>query len=151
MVIVLAGILLATVSISVAPDDRAALERDARRVAELLSIAAEESRLRHRRIVWEADLDGFRFVFDDGVSRTLIVDDELLRERRWDRPLTRVARFDPRTPGQVEQAVLAAGADPLRVPVTREWVQPRWRLELAHATARVTLDFDEAGRATLAR
>lgn len=151
LVIALAGILLATVTLSVAPDERAELERDARRVGDLLAIAAEESRLRNRRIVWEADLAGFRFVLDDGSARTLIVDDELLRERRWSRPLTRLARSDPRTPERSEQVVLAAGADPLRIAVTREWVQPPWRLELAHESARVALDFDEAGRATVAR
>jgi hypothetical protein len=33
--------------------------------------------------------------------------------------------------------------------IAREWVQPRWRLELATEDASVRLDFDETGRAVL--
>jgi hypothetical protein len=33
--------------------------------------------------------------------------------------------------------------------VGREWVQPRWRLELVNEDGEVRVEFDEAGRATL--
>jgi hypothetical protein len=33
--------------------------------------------------------------------------------------------------------------------IAREWVQPRWRLELSNEDSTVRLDFDESGRATV--
>jgi len=37
----------------------------------------------------------------------------------------------------------------VRMAIAREWVQPRWRLELTNEDASVRLEFDESGRAAL--
>ena len=150
VVIVLAGILLSIVSINVTPDPRQQLQREAQRVGQLLGIAADEARIRQQPIAWEADLNGYRFVTEVGGERRLFTGDEMLRERNWDKPMTRVAVLDGGGP-QPAQVLLGPGAPPVRVAVAREWIQPRWRLELANEDGAVRVDFDEAGRATLAK
>jgi len=147
VVIVLAGILLSIVSISSAPDPHQDLAREASRVGQLFSIAADESRLRSAPIVWEADLHGYRFVTETGGERQIIVGDDLLRERAWERPLTRLAVLGGQSGERAAdgRTLLAAGAPPVRVALAREWVQPRWRLELANDLTQVAVDFDEKG------
>lgn len=150
VVIVLAGILLSIVTINVTPDPRQQLQREAERVAQLMGVAADEARIRQLPIAWEADLSGYRFVTEIAGERRLLTDDDLLRERRWDKPMTRVAVLDGGGP-QPAQVLLGPGAPPVRVAIAREWVQPRWRLELTNEDGAVRLDFDETGRATLVR
>jgi general secretion pathway protein H len=148
VVIVLAGILISLVSISTAPDPRQQLAREAERVGQLLATAADESRIRHVPIVWEADLRGFRFYLEGGGERQLIVGDDLLRERRWEQPLTRLAILEP---GRADstRVLLSAQAPPLRLPLAREWVQAPRRVELTQDNAQVALDLDEFGRGTV--
>ena len=144
VVIVLAGILLSIVTISVTPDDRQQLGREARRVGQLLSMAAEESRIRQQPIVWEADLHGYRFVTEVAGERRLLRDD-LLRERPWERELKTLAYYEAGRQGPT-QVLLGPGAPPLRIAVAREFVQSPWRLEIENEVGRAVLDIDEAGR-----
>jgi general secretion pathway protein H len=149
VVMVLAGILLTIVSVSVTPDPRQQLAREGRRVGQLLALAADEARIRQQPITWEADVNGYRFVSESGGERQLLTGDDLLRERNWDRTLKRLALVDVQ--GQrPTQIVLGPGAPPLRIPVAREWIQPRFRLEIANDIAEVAVEFDETGRGTLA-
>lgn len=148
VVIVLAGILLSIVTINITPDPRQQLQREAQRIGQLMGVAADEARIRQQPIAWEADLSGYRFVTEVGGERRLLTGDELLRERHWDKPMTRVAVLDGAGP-QPAQVLLGPGAPPVRVAVAREWVQPRWRLELVNEDGEVRVEFDEAGRATL--
>jgi general secretion pathway protein H len=149
VVMVLAGILLTIVSVSVTPDPRQQLAREGRRVGQLLALAADEARIRQQPITWEADVNGYRFVSESGGERQLLTGDDLLRERNWDRTLKRLALVDAQ--GQrPTQIVLGPGAPPLRIPVAREWIQPRFRLEIANDIAEVAVEFDETGRGTLA-
>lgn len=150
LVIVLAGILVTIVTVSATPDPRQQLQREAARVGQLFAIAADESRIRQAPIVWEADLRGYRFVTEINGERRLITDDDLLRERSWERPLTRAAVYEATGDNAASQVVLAQDAPPLRVPIVREWVQPRWRLELANDIAQVSVAFDETGRSNVA-
>jgi general secretion pathway protein H len=148
VVIVLAGLLLSIVTVSVTPDQRQQLGREAQRIGQLLRLAADESRIRQEPIVWEADLRGYRFVTEAGGERQLLTGDDLLRERNWDNELTRLALYEA---GQEQptQVLLGPGAPPLRLQIVREWVQPRYRLELTNDVARVAVEFDETGRGTL--
>ena len=148
VVIVLAGILVSVVTISVAPDPRQKLTREAERVGQLMALASDESRIRQLPIVWEADLRGYRFVAEVRGERQLLTGDDLLRERTWETPLTRLSVQDGAGP-QPAQVLLGPGAPPVRMAIAREWVQPRWRLELSNEDATVRLDFDESGRATV--
>jgi hypothetical protein len=113
-------------------------------------VAADESRIRQAPIVWEADLAGYRFVTEINGERRLITDDDLLRERAWDKPLSRLAVFEGPGDGAATQVILAAGAPPVRVRVLREWIQPRWRLEMSNEIAQVSVAFDESGRSDVA-
>jgi len=51
---------------------------------------------------------------------------------------------------QLAEVLLGPGAPPVRVAIAREWIQPRWRLELTSEDGAVRVDFDEVGRALLA-
>lgn len=148
VVIVLAGILLSIVTVSITPDPRQQLQREAQRIGQLMGVAADEARIRQQPIAWEADLNGYRFVTEIGGERRLLTGDDLLRERNWDKPMTRVAVLDGGGP-QPAQVLLGPGAPPVRVAVAREWIQPRWRLELVNEDGEVRIEFDEAGRAAL--
>jgi len=148
VVIVLAGILISMVTISVAPDPKQKLTREAQRVGQLMVLASDEARIRQLPIIWEADLRGYRFVAYVGGERQLLTGDDMLRERQWDTPLNRLSVRDGAGP-QPAQVLLGPGAPPVRMPIAREWVQPRWQLELANDDATVRLEFDEAGRATV--
>jgi general secretion pathway protein H len=150
LVIVLAGILVSIVTVSVTPDPRQQLQREASRIGQLFAIAADESRIQQVPIVWEADLTGYRFVTEINGERRLITGDDLLRERQWERPLERLAVFEAATGNVASQLVLGPGAPPVRVPIVREWVQPRWRLELANDIAQASVAFDETGRSNVA-
>ena len=150
VVMVLFGLLISMVSINIAPDPRQDLSREAQRIGQLMSISADESRIRQQPIVWEADLKGYRFVSQVGGDRQLIVGDDMLRERNWSRPLTRIAVFDPGIITTPSQILLSQGAPAVRRQVTQEWIQPRWRLEMQNDIAKVEIDFDENGRGVLA-
>jgi len=150
VVIVLAGILVSIVTISVTPDPRQQLQREASRIGRLFAIAADESRIRQEPIIWEADLTGYRFVTEVNGERKLITGDDLMRERQWERPLVRLAVFEAASGDTASQVVLGPGAPPVRVPIVREWVQPRWRMELANDVAQVSVAFDESGRSNVA-
>jgi len=150
VVIVLAGMLLMLVSVSVTPDPRQQLAAEGRRVGQLLALAADEARLRQQAIVWEADLYGYRFVSEAGGERQLLTGDDLLHERPWDHTLKRIALVDAQGQ-QPSQIVLGPGAPPLRVAVAREWIQPRFRLEITNDFAEIAVEFDETGRGTLAK
>jgi len=150
VVIVLAGILVTMVTISVTPDPTQQLTREAQRVGQLMALAADESRIRQKPIVWEADLNGYRFVTEVAGERQLVTGDDMLRERKWERPLTRLAVLDGGGP-QPAQVLLGPGAPPARMAIAREWIQPRWRLEMASEEVSVRVDFDESGRASVSR
>jgi len=147
VVMVLFGLLISIVTVSVTPDPRQDLVREAKRVGQLMSIAADESRIRQQPIIWEADLNGYQFVTRVAGERQLIVGDDLLRERRWSRPLSRIAVFDPEVIATPSQILLSHGAPAVHRPVAREWVQPRWRLEMQNDIAQVAIHFDENGLA----
>jgi general secretion pathway protein H len=148
VVIVLAGILISVVTISVTPDPRQKLTREAQRIGQLMVLASDEARIRQLPIVWEADLRGYRFVAEVAGERQLLTGDDLLRERSWETPLNRLAVQDGAGP-QPAQVLLGPGAPPVRIAIAREWVQPRWRLELSNDEATVSLEFDESGRAAV--
>jgi general secretion pathway protein H len=148
VVIVLAGILLSIVTVSVTPDDRQRLAREAQRVGQLFALAADEARIRQQPIYWEADLSGYRFVTIVAGERRLFSGDELLRERAWSEPLQKLA-LTPAGADRPSQVLLGPGAAPLRLAIAREWIQPPLRLELATASAQVAIDFDERGLGTV--
>jgi general secretion pathway protein H len=142
VVLVLIAVVTSVISISVTPDPRQSLTEQAQRLGLLLSLASDEARLRQQPISWEGDLNGYRFVTEAGGERQLLSNDDELRERTWQRPLTLLSITRE---GQLPQALLSQDAPALRLPIAREWVQPRWKIEMADGSADVIVDFDENG------
>lgn len=61
VVLVILGLVVGLVSSISRPDDRALLRLETERLAQLLDLAAQESRLSGKRIAWTADATGYRF------------------------------------------------------------------------------------------
>jgi len=61
VVLLIMGLLVGLVSAIVRPDDRGLLRLEAERLAQLLDLAATESRLTGKSIAWTADGPGYRF------------------------------------------------------------------------------------------
>lgn len=82
VVMLIMGLLVGLVSVVVQPDDRALLRVEAERLAQLMDIAATESRLTGKSIAWTADRSGYRFWrFSEDSGWSEIVVDDLLRAR----------------------------------------------------------------------
>lgn len=61
VVLLIMGVTAGLITALVRPDDRALLGAEAERLAQLLELAAEESRLTGRRIAWTAEGAQYRF------------------------------------------------------------------------------------------
>ena len=61
VMLLIMGLLAGLVSTIVHPDERALLRVEAERLAQLLDLAAAESRLTGHAIAWTADASGYRF------------------------------------------------------------------------------------------
>ncbi len=147
VVLVLIAILAGVVTVSTRPDAHQALARQAQRVGLLMGLAADEARLRREPIDWEADLRSYRFVVESENDRSTFAADEMLRERPWDPPLTRLAVIDLASGSS--RTLLSSSAPPIRVAAGHEWVQSPWRLELGNELASVAVEFDANGHAGL--
>jgi general secretion pathway protein H len=88
VVLLIMGLLIGLVSAVARPDPRGVLQVEAERLAQLLELAATESRLTGRFIGWTADETGYRFwrVREDGWSE--IHDNDLLRPRALPQDMT---------------------------------------------------------------
>ncbi len=82
VVLLIMGLFVGLVSAIVRPDDRALLRVEAERLAQLLDLAAAESRLTGNTIAWTADGPGYRFWRMTGDSEwSELRDSDLLRAR----------------------------------------------------------------------
>lgn len=89
VVLLIMGLLVGLVSVTAQPDDRALLRVEAERLAQLLDIAATESRLTGRSIAWTADGPGYRFwQFSEYSDWSEISDDDILRARMLPQGMT---------------------------------------------------------------
>lgn len=147
LVVVIITLLTSIITVTTRPDPHQALTTQAQRVGLLLNLAADESRMRREPIDWEADLHGYRFVVEAENGRSTLSGDDTLRERNWDPPLIRLAVVD--LASGIARTLVSPDAPPLRVTAAREWVQPRWRLELSNELASVAVEFDASGHAAL--
>ncbi|MEO8936823.1 MAG: GspH/FimT family pseudopilin [Burkholderiaceae bacterium] len=84
VVMVVLGILLGLVSLSIVPDPRAKLQRDAERLESLFALAAEEAQLTSRPIAWRGDEKGYAFFQRDRDQWVPFVGDAQFRARNWD-------------------------------------------------------------------
>ncbi len=82
VVLVIIGLFAGLVSAITRPDDRALLRLEADRLAQLLDLAATESRFTGKSIAWTADDSGYRFWrFNQDADWSEIRDDDSLRAR----------------------------------------------------------------------
>ncbi len=89
VVLMIIGLFLGLVSTIAQPDERAVLRVEAERLAQLLDLAAEESRFTGRSIGWTGEGPGYRFwrIGDDG-EWSEAGDSDLLRARTLPRGMT---------------------------------------------------------------
>ncbi len=141
VVVVLMGVLLATVAVTAFPDDGAKLRTEADRLAQLWTIAHDEAQIRVTPLVWEADGNAFRFLARDGSELVPVTDDNLLRARRWDVSPIQVTRLGA-------QSDASAGAT-VRVAFTRGVAQDPFAVELRYNAARAVVRGDGLGNFTV--
>jgi general secretion pathway protein H len=82
VVMLIMGLFIGLVSVIVRPDDRTALRVEADRLAQLLELAAEQSRLTGKPVAWVATGSSYRFwQFSETTGWSELQDDDLLHAR----------------------------------------------------------------------
>ena len=124
VVIAILGIAAAAVALSVSRGDARLLQEETARLGALFRIAQDEARITGRALVWEADLEGYRFrPLDEEAARDW--HDEVLRPRTW-----------PFAVRGIEGGRIVFGREPLLDPAT---------LRIATAEREVRLALDAFG------
>ena len=124
IVIAILGIAAAAVALSVSRSDGRLLQEETARLGALFRIAQDEVRVTGRALVWEADIEGYRFrPLDVEAARDWT--DEVLRPRTWP--------FEVRG---IEGGRIVFGREPLLDPAT---------LRIATAEREVRLELDAFG------
>lgn len=135
VVLLVMGLLVGLAGAIVRPDDRGVLRLEAERMAQLLDLAAAESRLTGKSIAWTADRSGYRFwqmtadaewAAPRSAHWSEMRDNDLLRPRTLPQGMTISAL-------QVEN-MPAHGA--MRVEFTPHSVAPAFTIELSLGAAR---------------
>jgi general secretion pathway protein H len=128
VVVAILAVGAATVALSVWSSDTRLLRDEAARLGALFRIAQDEARVSGRTLVWEADLEGYRFrPLDAEAARDW--SDEILRPRSW-----------PFTVSQIDGGRIVFGREPLLDPAT---------LRIATAEREVRLALDALGNLRL--
>ena len=84
VVLVVLGVMLGLVSLSIVPDPRAKLQRDAERLETLFALAAEEAQLTSRPIAWRGDENGYAFFRREQDQWVPFEGDAQFKPRAWD-------------------------------------------------------------------
>ncbi|MCO8167010.1 type II secretion system minor pseudopilin GspH [Pseudomonas sp. 21LCFQ02] len=131
VVLVIVGILSATISLSIKPAPQERLRKDAQRLVQLLQIAQAEARADGRPISWQADGQGFGFsrLNDAGTGTEHFAEDPQLRPRSWDSAPVKV-RTTP-TP---------------RLVLGSEWISTPWQVQLSDGQHRVSIRRSATGQ-----
>lgn len=89
VVLLIMGLLIGLVSAIAQPDDRALLRVEVERLAQLMDLAATESRLTGKPIAWTADGQGYRFwQYSEDSGWSEIINDDFLRARTLPQGMT---------------------------------------------------------------
>jgi general secretion pathway protein H len=139
IVLVIAGILLGMIAFNAMPGERQALQNEAQRLASLMQLARDEAIVRNRPIAFEAEGERYRFLIRDGQKWTAVTEDEMLRERQFERyPLTLTMSPPVADPDQ-----------PLRIVFGREPVDKPFLLTLSAGDTSVSVRADGVGHFTV--
>ncbi len=122
--LLVAVVLIGMVAVSGSPSPERALRFDAERLAQLLSLAREESQLRGAPIRFESGAEGYRFLIYKDRQWRAITDDGDLRARPW----------------PTETRLLVERADGRRsLDFGRDLVEPPYRVVLQRPGATVVI------------
>jgi len=139
VVIVIAGITIGMVVFNAMPDEQKALQNDAQRIALLLQLARDEAIVRNRPVAFEAQPDRYRFLVREDNMWKPITQDDMLRERMFQRaPVT--LSINPPTSNE---------AYPVKVVFGREPVDKPFTLTLAAGRAQAVISADGIGNFTV--
>lgn len=149
VVMVVLGIMLGLVSLSIVPDPRAKLRRDAERLETLFALAAEEAQLSSKPIAWRGDERGYSFFRRERDRWVAIEGDAQFRPRAWDLGAVRVTlaagdvpRWSTRSGGGFDG--IDDGSTALAFP--RDGLQAAFALTLEADGRTVVLRSDGVGR-----
>lgn len=129
--IAIIGLGTAAVALSLRGGESRQLQEEGARLGALFRIAQDEARISGRALVWEADLEGYRFrplVREPGAQEWR---DELLRARSW-----------PFAVSRVDGARVVFGREPMLEPAT---------VRIATAQRELRLALDALGNLSLTR
>lgn len=136
VVLLIMGLFVGLVSTVVRPDDRGRLRVEAERLAQLLDLAVEESRLTGRPIAWTGDVPGYRFWRMDENTGWIEVHDSDLLHRRNLPPGMRIAGL------RVEDM---PARDAMRLEFAPWGMAPSFSIELSLGDARLTVSASPTG------
>ncbi len=151
VVLVVIGIMLGLVSLSIVPDPRAKLQRDAERLETLFALAAEEAQLSSRPIAWRGDERGYAFYRRDRGQWVAIDGDEQFRPRAWDLGPMRLTLAASDASRWSNGSVKGAGFDgaddgSTAIAFPRDGLQVAFELKLEADGKTVSLKSDGGGR-----
>lgn len=129
------GAALGMVAFNAMPGGQQQLQNDAQRIALLLQLARDEAIVRNRPIAFEMEAGKYRFLLRDGNAWQAPAQDDLLREREFERSPVNFT-ISPPSAGQ---------AFPLRIVFGREPVDKPFVLTLATGEAQVAIRADGIG------
>ncbi|MBI0329119.1 GspH/FimT family pseudopilin [Burkholderia plantarii] len=128
VVLLIAGLLIAAVTLAPSRNRRTELSEEAQRLASLLESAGDEAQVRSLPIAWQPVNGGYRFMqrTENGEWRTL--GDEQFRPRRWGTEVTGVAiRYSD---GGKSLSRVVIGDESIDAPVTITLSSESTRLEV---------------------
>jgi general secretion pathway protein H len=141
VVLLIMGLLVGLVSAVVRPDERSNLRLEVDRLAELIDIAASESRIGGKSVAWTATATGYRFWrISEGSGWSEITNDDLLRARTLPAGMT-ISNLRMENQRSSEQMRVEFNA----------WAAPRsFSVELSAGTVRCTLESSPLGDVSVA-
>lgn len=128
VVLVIAGILISSASLSLTRNPHTELDEQGRRLALLFESAGDEAQVRSHPIAWQPQKGGYRFAERvDGRWRPLR--DDLLRARKWDASVNGVTIRFAGTQDTATQIVF--GLESIDVPVVVTLYSPSGQVSVA--------------------
>ena len=119
IVVVIAGITLGLVTFTAFHSDRQSIQRDAERIALLLQLTREEAILRNRPTAFEADATSYYFLVREDNGWQLLPQDDILRQRAFERPPMQLLMQPPQTTTAAQYSVrIIFGREPVDKPFT---------------------------------
>lgn len=138
VVLVVIAIGTAMVSARLLPDDQRLLDQDAERLAQILSVAQEQSAVKAETMVFMVTDSGFQFAVMGSGNTLRPLRDDLLGPRKWQLPDTRI---------RIESNGLAID----RLPITPEPGLDRILIELSSKQAKCLIARRFSGRYLVVR